>query len=291
MQVTSYQCLKRSWCGPFAAGLFLWLAGVAGVAQAVEFDERLKAPMARGGAELKTMAESYSASFARLRNASPAEQVTNKVLAAERFDLAWQIDRALEDQRPLEDLSALGLVKQGDGFRIDYNAFPQWQPFPEVLASLMPTMNLDGVGPLLINRGFRESDVAALRNYVDTHDLKLVTSARTLPIAISFSKVVKKYDKIKRPVGKDVVFSYLYQRDKVGAEARRAWSEGLIQLLDEQRVRILHSYFAEMQGVGYWTASNSEAGVESLLATMRLPDFEQRAIVESKGAEAKGQTP
>ena len=283
MQVTSYPCLKRLRRGTLAAGLLFWLAGIASLAQAVEFDEKLKAPMARGGAELKSIAEGYSASFARLRDASPAEQVTNKVLAAERFDLAWQIDRALEDKRPLEDLSALGLVKHENGFRIDYNAFPQWQPFPEMLASLMPTLNLDTVGPLLVNRGFRESDVVALRNYVETHDLQAATNARTLPIAISFSKVVRKYDKIKRPVGKDVVFSYLYQREKAGAEARRAWSEGLIQLLDDQRVRVLHSYFAELQGTGYWTASDSEAGVASLLAAMRLPDFEQRATVEAKG--------
>ena len=49
------------------AWLFM-LASFAGVAQAVEFDEKVKAPMARGGAELKTQAESYSASFARLRS-------------------------------------------------------------------------------------------------------------------------------------------------------------------------------------------------------------------------------
>ena len=139
-------------------------------------------------------------------------------------------------------------MKHDGGFRIDYNAFPQWQPFPEVLASMVPTWSMDSVGPLLVNRGFRGSDVAALKNYVETHDLKAATSARTLPIAISFSKVVKKYDKIKRPVGKDLVFSYLYQRGKAEAEARRAWSEGLIRTLDDQRVRVLHSYFAEMPG-------------------------------------------
>ena len=152
--------------------------------------------------------------------------VTDQALTRERFDLEWQLTRALEEKRPLEDLSALGLEKHENGFRIDYNAFPQWQPFPETLASLMPTLNMDAAGPLLVARGFRESDVAALRSYLETHDLKADTSARTLPIAISFSKVVKKYDKIKRPVGKDLVFSFIYQRDKVEAEARRAWAEG-----------------------------------------------------------------
>jgi hypothetical protein len=262
----------------------LILAGFAGLAQAVEFDEKIKAPMARGGAELKTQAESYSASFALLRAVSPVEMVTNQVLSQKRFDLEWQLTRALEDKRPQEDLSALGLEKYENGFRIDYNKFPQWQPFPERLASLMPTMNMDVAGPLLIARGFRESDVAALRSYLEIHDLKAETSARTLPIAISFSKVVKKYDRIKRPVGKDLVFAFLYQRDKTGAEARRAWSEGLIRTLDEQRVRVLQSYLSEIQGTGYLAPSDTEAGVTNLLAVMRLPDYEQRASAEAAGA-------
>ena len=288
MQVTSYQCRTRQpRRGPVAAGLLLCFASIVGVAQATEFitgfDEKLKAPMAMGATELKSRAQSYSASFARLRELSPTEMVTNKALFLEHFDLVWQINRALEDGRPLEDLSALGFVKHDGGLRIDYNAFPQWQPFPELLASLVPTWSMDGVGPLLVNRGFRGSDVAALKNYVDTHDLKVATSAQTLPIAISFSKVVKKYDKIKRPVGKDLVFAFLYQRGKVEAEARRAWSEGLIRTLDDQRVRVLHSYFAEMPGIGYWSSSDVDAGVANLLAVMRLPDYEQRATAEARG--------
>jgi hypothetical protein len=212
--------------------------------------------------------------------------VTNKALNAEYFHLNWQIERALEDKRPMEDLSAIGLVPDGVGFRIDLNAYPQWNPFSEVLASMMPLQSFDTLGPLLIARGFRESDVEVIKSYIETHDVKAASSARTLPIAISFSKVVKKYDRIKRPVGKDLVFSYIYQRNKAGAEARRAWSEGLIQQLDNQRVRILHSYFAEMKSFSSWFASDAEAGVASLLAAMRLPDYEQRAT-----AEARGETP
>jgi len=284
MHVTSYQRLMRPpQRGRVAAVLLLWLASIAGTAQAVEFDEKLKAPRAMGAPELKSTAQSYSASFARMREASPAELVTNKALFLEHFDLEWQINRALEDKRPLEDLSALGLVKHEGGLRVDYGAFPQWQPFAELLASLVPTWSMDSVGPLLVNRGFRASDVAALKNYVDTHDLKAATSARTLPIAISFSKVVKKYDKLKHPVGKDLVFAFLYQRGKVEAEARRAWSEDLVHTLDDQRVRVLHSYFTEMQGIGYWSPSDTESGVANLLTVMRLPDYEQRATAEARG--------
>jgi hypothetical protein len=269
--------------------MMLMLASFAGSAQAVEFDERIKAPKAMGGAELKTQAESYSATFALLRAGSPSEMVANPALTRERFELEWQITRALEDKRPLEDLSALGLEKYENGFRIDYDEFPQWQPFPEKLAALMPTIDLDATGPHLVARGFRDSDVAALRNYRETHDLNAETSARTLPIAISFSKVVKKYDKIKRSVGKDVVFAFLYQRDKAAVEARRAWSEGLIRTLDEQRVRVLASYLSELQGTGYWSPDDADAGVANLLAVMRLPDYEQRASAEAAGAT--GATP
>ena len=120
MQVTSYLCrFRRLRRDPVAAGLLLWFASIAGVAQATEFnngfDEKQKAPMAMGATELKSSAQGYSDRFARLREASPAEQVTNKALFLEHFDLVWQINRALEDKRPLEDLSALGLVKYEGG--------------------------------------------------------------------------------------------------------------------------------------------------------------------------------
>jgi hypothetical protein len=268
---------------PRALALVLMLASLARVAQAVEFDEKIKAPMVRGGAELKTQAESYSARFARVSTVSPAEMAANQALSQERFEVEWQLKRALDDKRPLEDLSALGLVKQENGFRIDYNAFPQWEPFHERLAVLMPTMDMDIAGPHLVSRGFRDIDVVTLRNYLETHDLKAATRARTLPIAISFSKVVKKYDRIKRPVGKDVVFSFLYQREKAEMESRRAWSEGLIRSLDDHRARVLHSYLSELQGIGHWSPDDVEAGVAGLLAVMRLPDYEQRATTEAEG--------
>jgi hypothetical protein len=79
------------------------------------------------------------------------------------------------------------------------------------------------------------------------------------------------------------VFAFLYQRDKVVAETRRAWAEGLIRTLDDQRARILQSYFSEMQSMGYWSPDDVEAGVANMLAIMRLPDYEQRATAEARG--------
>jgi hypothetical protein len=260
------------------------LAGLAGAAQAVEFDEKLKVPMVKGAPELKAMAESYSATFARLAAASPTETMTNKALFLEHFDLEWQLTRALDEGRPLDDLSAIGLVKREDGsIEIHLNAFPQWASFTDALVAMMPTMNYDIAGPLLINRGFRESDIAAIKNYVATHDLKAATAAKTLPIAISFSRLIKKYDRQKLAVGRNLVYSFIYQREKAEALAQREWAEGLLQGLDAQRVRVLHSYFDEMTSVSVWGPSDTEAGIAGVLALMRLPDYEQRAIAEAKG--------
>lgn len=274
MHVSSY---------PRVLAWLLMLASFAGGARAVEFDEKVLAPMVRGGAEIKAQAETYSASFARLSAASPMQMVSSKALAQEHLELKWQLQRAMDDQRPLEDLSALGLEKNGSGYHIDLNAFPQWNPPFEFLAVLMPSLDMDNLRPLLVARGFRDSDVAAVRNYLETHNLEAATAVRTVPLAISFSKVVKKYDKIKRPVGKDQVLAFIYQRSKIEVEAQRAWSEGLLRTLDDQRVRILLSYFAEMKSVSHWSPDNVEAGVAGQLALMRLPDYEQRVRAEAAG--------
>jgi hypothetical protein len=267
------------------AALVALLAGSACLAQAAGFDEKLKAPQMKSAPALKSSAEGYSARFARLSAAaSPVELVTDNALFLEQFDLEWQLTRAVDDRVPLEDMSAIGLVKRDNGsIEIDLNAFPQWASFTDALVAMMPTMNFEVAGPLLINRGFRESDVAAVRAYLATHDVKAATASNTLPLAIGFSKLVKKYDKAKRPVDKDFVYSFIYQRNRAEAQAERAWAEGLLRVLDAQRARVLHSYIDEMKRSAIWGPSDTEGGVAGLLTLMRLPDYEQRAIAEASG--------
>lgn len=275
---------KRPRRGPVTGAFMVLLAGLAGFAQAVDFNEKLKAPMVMGAPQLKTMAEGYSANFARLAAASPTEMVNNKGLFLERFELKWLVTRAVDDRLPLEGLSAIGFVKRENGsVEIDLNAFPQWASFSDALVAMMPTMDYDLTGALLINRGFRESDIAAVRNYLATHDLKLAIAAKTLPIAISFSRLIKKHDGLKLAVSRDLVYSFIYQREKAEAMTQREWAEGLLQVLDAQRVRVLHSYFDEMTRFSIWVPSDTEAGVAGVLALVRLPDYEQRAIAEAKG--------
>jgi hypothetical protein len=267
----------------YTAILCLALSAFAGGARAVEFDEKLKAPQAKTAAEVRTLAESYSATFARLEAVSPAELVTNKPLFLDHFDLKWQVQMALDEKRPLEDLSAMGLQAKDGRLHINYAEHPQWDPLPRKLALMLPNMNLENLGPLLVNRGFRESDVTALGDYLATHDPKLAGYSKTLPIAISFSRLVKKLDKLKVPVSKRLVLSYIYQRNQAEELAQLDWAQGLLGVLDAQRGRVLLSYLSELRGVGVWGPDNVEAGIADLLSLMRLPDYEQRATAEAKG--------
>jgi hypothetical protein len=280
------QAGQRRWRRPsMTALLMVTLASLAGLAQAVEFDEKVKAPQAKLGTELQATAEGYADAFSRSQ-ASPLELVANKPLFVEYFDLKWRLTRAIDERRPLGDQSALGLEARGDGsYRVDTNAHPQWRPFAETLAMMLPVLDFNVAGPELVNRGFREKDVTALQNYLGIHDLDAMTSRAALPVALSFSKIVKKYDRIKRPIGKDLALSYIYQRNRADAEARREWAEGALKVLDPQSVRVLHSYFGEMHGSLLWAPTDADVGISEMLSAMRRPDYEQRAVDAAKGAQ------
>ncbi len=263
--------------------LALVAAGAAAAVQAVEFDEKLKAPSVSEPAAFRAQAESFKSRAALLEDAGPRELMTNRTLFAERFDLTWQLQRALDVKRPLGDLAELGFVSRGDGsYSIDYDAHPEWHRLDEAMAGWLPLADWNTLGAELRARGFRESDVTALQEYVRTHDARRWSAARSLPLAIGFSKVVRKLDRVKRPVPDNLVLSYLYQRARADAEATREWAEGLLQALDPQRARILLSYFDEMKFTGIIAPDDQRAGIDELLRLMRQPNFEQLATAEAK---------
>jgi len=259
------------------------LACCAGSAQAVEFDEKIKAPMVKEVAALRTQAQSYVEKFAEVQ-ADPAAIFRDRALAAERFDLSWQIQRAIDVRRPLGDLSAIGLEPWKDGsYRIDFNAWPQWERPDEKFGFLLAGPDWQSLGEVLISRGFREADVATLKKYLATHDFQRDARRESLPLTLSFTKIVKKYDKIKRPVDDAVVLSYIYQRAKLNAERGREWAEGILNSLDAQRSRILLAVIDESQSIGIWAPSDQRAGIDEQLRLMRLPDFEQLATADAFG--------
>jgi hypothetical protein len=268
---------RRKWL------LALLLAGAA-TAQAVEFDEKVKAPSVAEPEAFAARAETFRSRLDALGDAAPRALIEDRALLREQMDLLWQFQRALDAGRPPSDLATLGFEPRGDGsYAVDYNAHPEWKRLDQSMSSLLPLMEWELLSHELRARGFRDADLATLRKYVTDNNARQLASKRTLPLAISFSKVVRKLDRLKRPVPDSLVLSYLYQRERVDAEATREWTQGLLQTLDAQRARILMSYFEEMESTGVISADNQRAGIDELLRIMRLPDFEQLAIAEAQG--------
>jgi hypothetical protein len=272
--------------------LALLLAGFVATTQAVEFDEKLKAPAVTEPAAFRTQAQAFKSRVAALRASGPRELLSNRTLFREQFDLTWQLQRALDGGRPVGDLAELGFVPRDDGsYAIDYNTHPEWQRFDELFVAMLPSAHWDALAGELRARGFRDADLDVVREYLRTHDARRTSLRQSLPLAIGFSKLVKKFDRIKRRVPDELALSYLYQRARIDAEAKREWADGLLAALDAQRSRILMSYFEEMTSTGVITPDNQQAGVAGLLNLMRLPDFDQLATAEAQGATVQGATP
>lgn len=283
MHVTSNP-VSRPPAGSFAAAVIAMFASIVGVAQAAEFDEKLKAPQLRDATELRAQAQSYSERDAQARVAGLGSLMRDRQLAKQRFDLSWDLQRAIDARRPVGDLSAQGLVDRGDGsYDVDLTAHPQWADPASDLSTLLPVFDPVGLGIELTRRGMTPEDLATLREYPKSHDVNAAKASALLPIATSFSRAVRKYDKLKRPVPDAMVMSYLYQREWVRTEVEREWAASFLDALGPHASRILQSYLGELQRSGTYAPSDPRAGIDGVLASLRLPDFERRAAAEAKG--------
>jgi len=108
MQVTS----KRP---SLAAVLMIALTGIVGVAYAAGFDEKLKAPVMKSTGDFKIQAQTFAKKYTDIRAASPVQLVTSASLARQQFDLIWQVQHAIDQGKPLDELAGVGIVRVGDG--------------------------------------------------------------------------------------------------------------------------------------------------------------------------------
>jgi len=272
---------RHRWRPAIAPMLMLVLAAFT---HAAEFDEKLKAPTMKDTAELRSQAQAYSARFARVREASPEQLLRDAALAREKFDVAWKIQWAINERKPIGELAESGVTLQPNGsYAVDTVGHPEWVDLPNTIAILLIGENQQHWIPLLIARGFRPQDVEVLKSYVQGHDPMKASAEATLPIALSFGRTVRKYDKLKRPVPDALVHSFWYQRAFAASESDRAWVLGLMRVLDAQPQRILVSSFAELKQTMHWIPENVPEGIASFLEVVRRPDFEALAIAEVKG--------
>lgn len=268
----------------FAALLMLALAGYGAVASAVEFDEKLKAPAMTNAAALHTQAKAFAEKLAQVRASTPEQLVLNNALARQQFDFNWQVQRAIDERKPLEEMAELGLIGHEDGsYTVDTGKYPLWTDITDTLIGLTRPDFLAGTEKALVQRGFRPEDVQVFDDYVNTHDFQAAVATASHPAALGFGRTVRKYDKLKLQVPDSLVQSYFYQRMRISSDAHRAWAQGLLKLLDAQRVRILMSACTEGSGTLMMIPEDPTTAIADTLSQVRMPDFEQRVNAEAKG--------
>ncbi|HET9864003.1 MAG TPA: hypothetical protein VFP37_11210 [Steroidobacteraceae bacterium] len=286
MQVTS---TRQSGHGraprPFVVVMLLSVfAGFATAAQAADFDAKAQLPRMGTATQARAQAQSFASRYGEVRRSDPALLVTNASLARQQFDMVWQLQRAIDEGRPLDEFASLGIVDQGNGaYRIDMGKYPEWNDLYETIVFMLTQADLDASAQALIDRGFRPEDVATVKAYVASHDAAAASRAAALPIALGFARTVKKYDKLRIPVPDSLVLSYFYQRERATTESKRAWASALLGELDAQRRRVLISTFFEMETTGLWAPTNTREAIDQMLEKVRQPNFEEMARQEAKG--------
>jgi hypothetical protein len=228
--------------------------------------------------------QGFAPKYREILAATPMQTITNAALSRQQFDLTWQVERAVNEGRPLNGLEEIGFMKHADGsYSVDTSKNPEWRVQANQIKAGLSSNMLDPICDTLVERGFRPEDVATLKKYVAENDVVSRGRAATAPIALAFHRVVKKFDKAGKPVPDALVVSFWYQNSRVINETNRAWAEGLLNSLDAQRRRILLSLFTEAGGTFFVIPESTSAGIIRTLESVRSGDFEQRATAISKG--------
>ena len=69
--------------------------------------------MMKSQAELHSQAQAFRRGLSRVARSAPEQLIRNSALARENFDLEWQIQRAIDERKPLDEFAALGIVRAG----------------------------------------------------------------------------------------------------------------------------------------------------------------------------------
>jgi hypothetical protein len=257
--------------------LLLLLAAGPAAAQAVEFDEKLKAPRAASGAELKQKLDGVAARVTGPNALNAIDAVRDRALARERFDARWMLGALVDARAPLPELEAMGFKARGDGsYTFSTRDNPEWRPLAENLLVLADPAVVTGLEGTFIARGFRPEDNAALKRYVEDHGLKRARDESQLALIISASRMAKKLQKLKR-LDDNFMAAYFYQKGLALAQAEQQWAASLLDALEPRAQRILQSYFSEVASEGYIAPTSTADAYKYERELLLRPDFEQQA--------------
>jgi hypothetical protein len=234
---------------PLIASVIWPLALLLGVAvHAAPFDPSLRAPKVATPQELRGRLQTQFATVQQKRDdQTPGAFVRDRAAHQQWSDIRFAMEMALDEGRSLGDLSSLGLKStSGGGYEADLKQFPHWAP--SQIGMLSNPQILEGATPALKARGFRDSDLDAVRTYIQNHHAEQDSFAERKELAGSFVQRLQARKAAGQAVDRDEVLSYVYQQNRLIEEARREWAVGLLDVLDKQRQRALLSFLDEMGG-------------------------------------------
>lgn len=212
--------------------------------QAAPFDEKSKAPRAASSQALRPKLEAHFQTFQRKQqDADPAAFIRDRQAYRQWSDLYFAVGLALDERVPLKDLAEFGLVAQANGtYVVDLQKFPQWSPLDARLFRLTNPEVMQEYEPALRARGFRQSDLAVLREYLATHDPRLSRYAEGRELIDTFAKRLQSRRRAGQPVNLDEALAFRYQKVALRDESERHWAVALLDALDPQRQRILAAF-------------------------------------------------
>lgn len=209
--------------------------------------DRLQAPAAAERQTIKAELSGHFLLYEKKRAESASALIRHAAARQSWTDLEYRIVRAIQEGRSLGDLSEFGLESKPDGsFSVDLKRFPQWQPLDASLPVLSSPEAISAYEARLKGRGFRQSDMDALRIYVAEHDLTVAIQAAATRIAEKYAKHFTDEKAAARPLNVEAVIDYHYEIRRSWRETERKWSVDLLDALDNQRQRILASFFEEV---------------------------------------------
>lgn len=280
------------------SNLFLPLAVLlVGTVQAAPFNENVKAPTIATEQEFANRLKAHFDTFQRKRAEQPGAFVRDQAARKRWSDLHFSITHAMDEARPLRNLAAFGLVANDDGtYTVDLQKFPQWAPLDSRLYVLSNPNVLESAVPALVARGFRDADIASLRTYVATHDAQQATLAEGKQLVATFAGRLQQRQQAGHPLAMQEVLAYRYQRTMVRREAERQWAIGLLDVLDNQRQRVLASWLEEQQasttfGKPLQTLNRTlEVEAAPLISGAYVQLIEQNEVALKKSAQQRAQT-
>ena len=265
--------------------LFMLLVAGPAATQAVEFDEKLKAPRAVSSAGLKARFDAVSARVTGPGSVDALDAVRDRALAREIFDARWMLGALVDARVALPELEAAGFKANGDGsYTFKAGEHPAWRVLADDLLVLADPVVLAKLESMFLARGFRPEDYATLREYVTQHDLKRAVGEEQLALLISSGKMAKKLQKLKR-LDDNFMSSYFYQKQWALSESERRWAVGLLDALEPRARRVLQSYFSEVATEGYIAPTSTVEAYQHEKALLLRPDLERVA----RNAFAEGQ--